>query len=85
MVFYNAVLPLEKVACKSAHGYKKAATGVIALTNELANLKVKYTVYVRPNYVENYRRRSNHHLVVNKSVLHHVSYDKYASKMKENK
>ena len=35
-----------KVACKSAHGYKKAATGVIALTNELANLNVKYPIYV---------------------------------------
>ena len=72
--------PLEKVACKSAHGYKKASAGVIALTNELANLNVKYPIYVRPNAVDNSRRRSNHHLVVNKSVLHHVSYDKSASK-----
>ena len=45
--------PLEKVACKSAHGYKKAAAGVIALTNELANLNVKYPIYVRPNAVDN--------------------------------
>ena len=45
--------PLEKVACKSAHDYKKAAAGVIALTNQLANLNVKYPIYVRPNAVDN--------------------------------
>ena len=75
----NCLDTWKKVACKTAHGYKIASAGVTALTNQLSNLNLKHPIYVWPSTVNNSRRRSNKHLVVNKSMLHYVSYDKSAS------
>ena len=78
---------LEKVACRTAHGFKMAAAEMISLKNRLNNPNLGTTFScIRPSALEHTLRRSQQDLLQNKSALISSSltksmcYDRSASK-----
>ena len=70
---------MEKIACKSQNGFKKAASTMIGLTSFLGNTKLGNPVCIRPSAVDKTRARTMQHLLTNKSHLNHLSYRNSAS------
>ena len=70
---------MEKVACRSHIGFKKAAAAVIGMTTFLGNLKLGNPVSIRPSAVDKTRGRAMKNMLTNKSPLNHVSYSNSAS------
>ena len=74
--YYNE---MEKVACRSHIGFKKAAAAVIGMTTFLGNLKLGNPVSIRPSAVDKTRGRAMKNMLTNKSPLNQVSYSNSAS------
>eukprot|EP00985_Skeletonema_marinoi_P032089 scaffold38204_cov153-Skeletonema_marinoi.AAC.1 len=62
-------LELEKVAAKTEHSFKRAAAGIIGLTNQLKNVNLSIPVCVRPSAIDNTRKRLAAHMLENKSSM----------------
>jgi len=57
------------VAAKTEHSFKRAAAGIIGLTNQLKNVNLSIPVCVRPTAIDNTRKRLAAHMLENKSSM----------------